>query len=86
MRAAPRLGPKLASLDRAKVSNAASIHDLFNRLLRQDQPANHWDRETQRFLALGAPYHAMTDLDPNLRSAALRNRLRSMAENLRKND
>ncbi len=82
--AAARLGPRLTALDQARPWDAVWVHRLFDQTFRRRNVlANHWDGEAQTYLALGALYHAMTDLDPALRSPALREQLRSMANRLR---
>jgi hypothetical protein len=83
--AARELGQRMVELGREKTYRVSALREMFATIASQDPKARSltWDDATQRYLALAALYHTMTDLDPSLRNTRVRKELHRLARPLR---
>jgi Cytochrome c554 and c-prime len=82
--AAQALRPQLQRIEQTKRLDARQLRGWFDTLDREKQSlGGNWDSAAQCYLALAAIHNGLTDLDPKEKSAALRERLRKMAAELR---
>jgi hypothetical protein len=82
--AARALTERLNELDRSPTFDAGTVQRQFDDLWKEHRKFDgDWDSAAQCYLALAALYNGLTDLDPERRDAAVRERLKAMAKQVR---